>query len=497
MVAYFDHRSVLEDGVYRFAMHVNRAEFDDILLKHAASLDVDVFEETSVQTLDSDAEGATVTLKDGTKVRCRYFVDASGRRNSIATKQKREWLSSYRNIAIWQHFVGGKPAQSLPGDWNIFRAENLSPIGCFAFRDGWCWYIPVPKIVNGERVITHSVGIVTIPEILKQDGTDFTDQETFIRTVKQVPYLKDLITEAEPIDNKMLTATNYSMINGQFADFDERWLLVGDSSYFVDPLFSSGVAFATNQAVTAAMLLENTLCGTLSEQDKRDLWRDYDEGWHGMAETFALSIDQWYHALGKADPDSIYWSHRGGGPDLDIQERTFDVLLNTAVTPNLMQVITGAPVVGAAPLSRAAEKAEPAPLPADTVVTLAPDVTVREAVALDVPGFKAFVPAPPFDTDVDEKTKASYGRYWSDPVAHGDEVVSPVDSPTMAYRFSRSDGEDSTEVRGLAREGAEELLGILRAGAAPMRQLEDKLTAAQLQLLKRLARAGMVTSVQA
>jgi 2-polyprenyl-6-methoxyphenol hydroxylase-like FAD-dependent oxidoreductase len=97
---------------------------------------VDVFEETPVSDFDSDKHGCTVTLKDGTMVRSRYFVDASGRRNSIATKQKREWLSGYRNIAIWQHFTGGKSVQSLPGDWNIFREENLSPIGCFAFRDG-------------------------------------------------------------------------------------------------------------------------------------------------------------------------------------------------------------------------------------------------------------------------------------------------------------------------------------------------------------------------
>ncbi|MDQ1536394.1 MAG: hypothetical protein QOE58_787, partial [Actinomycetota bacterium] len=226
MVAYFDQPNYLKDGVHRFAIHVNRAEFDDILLKHAAEIGVDVFEGVSVSKFHSDAQGCSVTLKDGTVVKSSYFVDASGRRNSIATKQKREWLSGYRNIAIWQHFVGGKSTQSLPGDWNIFREDDLSPIGCFAFRDGWCWYIPVPKVIDGERRLTHSIGIVTIPEILKQEGFDFTDQKTFIETVKTVPYLKDLIGDAEPIADKMRTATNYSMINGQFSDYDKRWLLV-------------------------------------------------------------------------------------------------------------------------------------------------------------------------------------------------------------------------------------------------------------------------------
>lgn len=492
MVAYFDHRNVLQDGVHRFAIHVNRSEFDDILLKHAADLGVDVFEETQVSGFDSDADGCEATLKDGRVIRSAFFVDASGRRNSIAAKQKREWLSGYRNIAIWQHFLGCTPVQTLPGDWNIFREKDISAIGCFAFKDGWCWYIPVPKTIDGQRKLTHSIGIVTIPEILKQDGSDFTDQKTFIETVRTVPYLKDLIADAVPVADKMLTATNYSMINGQFANLDQRWLLVGDSAYFVDPLFSSGVAFATSQAANAAALLEATLTNKIGEQAIRDLWRDYDEGWHGMAETFALSIDQWYHALGKSNPDSIYWQHRGSGPDLDIQEQTFDVLLNTAVTPNLLEVITGAPLQNAGPLSRASENAEPAPQALDATVRLAPGVAARETFGLEVPGFKGFVPAPPFDTGVDDAAKAAIARYWSDPVVNGDAVISPASSPVSAHRFFFQDGSSDQEVRGLAREGTAEVLDILMSGTATMAQLERKLAVPQLQLLKRLARCGML-----
>ncbi|NUU22370.1 MAG: FAD-dependent oxidoreductase, partial [Streptomycetaceae bacterium] len=371
LTAFFDGRHVERDGVPRWAMHVNRSEFDEILLRHAESVGADVFEGVQVAAVDPDADGVTVRLKGGREVRAAYFVDASGRRNSIAAKQKREWLSGYRNIAIWQHYLGGKATQTLPGDWNIFRADDLSPIGCFAFLDGWCWYIPVPKIIDGERKLTHSIGIVTIPEILKREGRDFTDPDVFLRTVRQVPYLKDLIQDVVPVADGMNTATNYSMINGRFADLDQRWLLVGDAAYFVDPLFSSGVAFATNQAANAALLLETTLTGGLDARSVRDLWHDYDEAWHGMAETFALSIDQWYHALGKDRPESVYWRHRGDGPDLAIQERTFDVLLNTAVTPNLMQVISGAAPTGAGPLTRAAERAEPAPVDENAPLGLA------------------------------------------------------------------------------------------------------------------------------
>jgi flavin-dependent dehydrogenase len=490
-VAFFDHANYLADGVPRWAMHVNRAEFDHILLDHAAATGADVFEGVSVSAFTPEADGCRVTLRDGRVVRGGYFVDASGRRNSIAAKGKRRWLSGYRNIAIWQHFLGGRPVQTLPGEWNVFREPDLSPIGCFAFPDGWCWYIPVPKVVRGRRRLTYSIGIVTSPEVLRQPGKDFTDQRQFLDTVRRVPMLRDLIADVEPVGQKMLTATNYSMINDRFADYDERWILIGDASYFVDPLFSSGVAFAATQAAAAALLLRATTGGGLLQRHQRDLWRDYDEGWHGMAETFALCIDQWYHAIGKANPDSVYWHSRGTTIDLDIQDRTFDALLNTAFTPDLLQLITSgsgrmSDLHDSGPFMVASSLAEPDAPPPDTVLTLAADSRVRTGPALDVPGFKAFVPPPPFD--LPPAAKAAIAHYWRDPVANGAAVPSARTEP--CHRFAGR----GTEVRGLDRDGAADLYALLADGRHRYGELAATLSVPQLQLLKRLLRAGVVVA---
>lgn len=499
-VSLFDHANVLQDGVYRWTVHVDRPRFDHILLDHAAESGVDVFQGASVRAFKPYADHSVVTLKDGRTVRGRYFVDASGRRNSIAAKQKRSWLSGYRNIAIWQHFLGGEPLQSVEADWNIFHKDNLSPIGCFAFQDGWSWYIPVPKWVNGERHVTHSLGIVTNPEVLKLPGKDFTDYEQFLPAVKQVPILRDLIRDVTPLGTKMLTATNYSMINDHFADFDERWLLVGDASYFVDPLFSSGVAFALTQASAAAAVLIATAGGELSEQDKRGLWRDYDEGWHGMAETFALSIDQWYHAIGKSNPDSIYWSNRGTTADLDIQERTFDALLNTAFTPDLLQIITQgsrqlSDLDPEGPFVAAAAMADPErQLRADTVLALSGRAAVHQGAGLDVPGFKAFIPPPPYE--MPPELKAAIAHYWEDPVANGDAVPSPNGQPQPCHRFSLVDDADVV-VTGLDRDGAAEVADLLSRGPIRFDDLVTRLSFPQLQLLKRLLRAGIVVNAEA
>jgi flavin-dependent dehydrogenase len=577
-VAFFDHGNWARDGVHRWAMHVNRSEFDDILLRHARDVGAQVTERVTVTAVAPDADGVTVTLRRGRagggsgggeagrgeagggeagggeagggeagggeagggeagggeagggeagsgeagseqagsgeaggaqagveQVRARWFVDASGRQNSIAAKTRRGWLSSYKNIAIWQHFTGCRKVQSLDADWNIFNddSQTLSPIGCFAFRDGWCWFIPVRKIVDGQRVLTHSIGIVTNPAVLSEPGCDFTDQATFIETVRQVPLLRELIADAEPVAPTMLTATNYSRVNDQFADWDRRWLLVGDASYFVDPLFSSGVAFAAAQASAAALVLRTTADPDVPEEHKRDLWADYDAGWHGMAETFALSIDQWYHSIAKANPDSVYWRSRGTSVDLDIRERTFDALLNTAFTPDLLQVMTRGSgrvedLEASGPYVAMHDLAEPEPPAEDDLVAPAPGTTVRRSLALDVPGFKAFIPPPPFD--VPEPVKAAIADYWVDPVATGDALPGPHDRPVPCLRIERTapDGTTTTEsIHGIDfRDGVEELWALLAAGPVRWGDLAARLSGPQLLLLKRLRRAGLVDTVR-
>lgn len=494
-ITYFDHPSVVEDGVYRWALHVNRAEFDHILLNNAADHGVEVFQGVKVTAFESTTDGCVVRLKDGRSVRASYFVDASGRRTSIAATTKRQWLSQYRNVAIWQHFTGGRAAQSLPGEWNVFREPSLSPILCSAFRDGWCWYIPVPKIVNGTRTMTHSIGIVTLPEILREPGKDFTDSENFMRALGTVPHVRDLIENVEPIAEGVHTATNYSMINDQFTDFEGRWILAGDSAFFVDPLFSSGVAFGMTMGAAAALLLAETFSDTLSVQEKQDLWRDYDDGWRGLAETFALSIDQWYHAIGKNDAESIYWRSRGSVGDLELQDRTFDALLNTALIPDLLQVLSGGTgrmedLDRDGPYMRAAGLAQPATLADDTPLRLADDVTVRRGPGLDVPGFKAFMPAAPYT--VPPEVKAAFTRYWQDPLEFGSALPSPLDAPLACHRFFAAQRPDLPAVRGLDRDGAEGVWEALQAGTVTLGSFQGPLGFPQQQLVKRLVHAGLV-----
>src|SRR4051795_3773092 len=70
---------------------VTRADFDKLLLDHAAESGAEVCEETSVNQIDFSDEGATIALTRKEKaasseIRARYVIDASGRNSILSAK---------------------------------------------------------------------------------------------------------------------------------------------------------------------------------------------------------------------------------------------------------------------------------------------------------------------------------------------------------------------------------------------------------------------------
>ncbi|HEX6499711.1 MAG TPA: NAD(P)/FAD-dependent oxidoreductase [Micromonosporaceae bacterium] len=492
-VGFFEHADYLADGVPRWSVHVNRAEFDTVLLDHAQSCGAQVFQGTRVVRHIPGADGSTVVLDDGTEVRAGYFVDASGRENQVTargSRSRKQWLSEYRNIAIWSHFRNCVPAQRAPGDWNVFRDGDHSPIYAVAFEHGWVWYIPIPRVIDGVRETVWSIGIVTNPESLAR--VDLRDPEVFRATIGSIPLLRDLVADAEQVRPEMYTATNYSRVSECFGSLAERWLAVGDASYFVDPLFSSGMSFAVTQAWAAALVLRKTFDAGVDEQTKKDLWRDYDVEWRAMAETWALSIDQWYHEISRAHPGSPYWSTRARFQLDNATEGTFQALLNTALIPDLVNIMTknsrdprDLSVDG--PYLKAFTAADAVELDAEAVVALSPDARIRPSSGVDIPGFKGM--SPPFD--IPQQVRDGIADYWRDLIGNADRAPAPLADTVPCYRiYSAADPE--VEVRCLGRDGGKELWEALDDGPVRWSELAPTLTVLQGRALKRLIRAGLV-----
>lgn len=488
----FEQEAAERDGAKRWALHVNRAEFDHILVEHARSCGAEVREESPVSGVERDGDAWVVAVAGQPPVRATWFIEAAGRRTSMITGQTRWQASDYDNIALWTHVVDGRPAESLEGDWNVFRAEGLSPIGSFAFEHGWCWYIPVPRTIDGERVVTHSLGVVTTPEYVAREGARLREARGLVALARGVPLLGELVRDARPLTVSSHAAANYSRISEQLCSYEERWLLLGDSAYFVDPLFSSGVAFALNQAAAAATLLGWTSRREAPESDLREGWRDYDWGWRRLARSFALAIDQWYHAIRKAYPGSVYWNGRADRPlgIAGLQDDTFAALVDTNVSPDLLHVLTRGSqryedLDQSGPLVRNRRSGTPT-FDAGTRIRLRTGVRMRPSVTLDLPRAKA-VSAP-------GSSDTGPARYWQDPLANANAVPPLYSAPRRCFRFGSPGGHVGVRFDDEADGRALEAQLVDGAGAV-FGELDAKLSVAQRGLLSQLAAAGMITVV--
>ena len=91
---------------------VTRAEFDKLLLDHAAENGADVREETGVERVEFANEHVDVTTSDGKGIQARYVIDASGRNsvlgNKFNLKKTYEHLKNCRSSRITMASGGRK-----------------------------------------------------------------------------------------------------------------------------------------------------------------------------------------------------------------------------------------------------------------------------------------------------------------------------------------------------------------------------------------------------
>jgi 2-polyprenyl-6-methoxyphenol hydroxylase-like FAD-dependent oxidoreductase len=490
--AYFEHTLHELDGFVRWSIHCNRSEFDHILLNHARDSGVDVYEGIPVNGVSREDGVTALDLGLHGTARCKIFVNSSGRTSNTTITGERTFLSEYRNIAVWNHIVGGVRAQTLPGDWNIFREKDLSPVCSLAFEDGWFWYIPVPKLIQGKRVVTHSLGLVTDPSALQDPKKRFTDPRVFMETARKVPLLGELIKDAELVSDKFLTAPNYSRISGRMCDWEKREIRIGDAAYFVDPLFSSGVHFALQHAGMAVVMIKAAFDDSLSDAMKAELWEDYHETLCSVARGFAIAINQWYTEIARDNPSSVYWKRRGGSLTFDTRAETFQALVNGQINSDLLQVITkGTNSINALGQEGAYRRthdqiAEKEPR-GDAKVRLKRNVDVKESLTLEGPIAK------------DGKVICfAHGPYWDNPEKHDDEVLLLFSEPRHCHRFYFTDGESDVRVKFIdAKHKGLELLQLLRSGEHTYADLKERLIPPQRHLLLLTVLSDMVETVTA
>lgn len=224
------------------AFQVERAVFDERLLRRASELGATVHEEEQVTRVVTEETGVTVETDKG-RYRGRYCVDATGQAAFFAKRSKT--VAPYQDFgrgAVFSHF------DNLTDDANEVLGSDGN-IKVIMLSDGWAWLIPL----TGRRL---SVGVVTRERKLSEDSID--------ELLASSPLTNRAVRGAERLSTQL--TGNFSFRNTK--PHGARFCCIGDAACFLDPVFSSGVALAMEGAEsTSAALLPALERGTEARPD--------------------------------------------------------------------------------------------------------------------------------------------------------------------------------------------------------------------------------------
>jgi flavin-dependent dehydrogenase len=224
-----------------YSYQVHRAEFDALLLDHAAKQGADVRQRAVVESVVLDADGVSVAGQHDGKpmtARAQFLVDATGRDGLIATKLgRRERIPNLGKVALFAHFRG---AERAPG-------RDEGNIGIYVFDDGWFWWIPLANDLTSLGCVMHARTVRAWSSPL---------EGLYAEMIRRCPRLERRLAGAERV-TEIHPIANFSYMNKPLVG--DRFLVVGDAIAFVDPIFSSGVHIAIQSGELAAQAVDAAL----------------------------------------------------------------------------------------------------------------------------------------------------------------------------------------------------------------------------------------------
>ena len=184
---------------------VTRSKFDKMLLDHAAESGAEVREETLVENVDFDRDGAMLSLRRDARsrvlgraearlsenIRARYVVDASGRNSVIGNKFKlKKSYQHLQKLSLFAHYEGLEREEGI--DATLTRMVRT--------LQSWFWVIPL----ENDRT---SIGIVLEAADFKSSG--LSAEEFFERAIAEQPLVRNRIGAGRRV-SQVYTAADFS-----------------------------------------------------------------------------------------------------------------------------------------------------------------------------------------------------------------------------------------------------------------------------------------------
>jgi len=283
---------------WTWTWQVPRAQFDQVLSSTVASMGVEVEEQTSVIDIKFNGTQSITTVvdKDGNKkqIEAKFIVDASGYGRVIPRMFNLDKPSAFDpRKTHFTHFRDLKRPEGIDGNRITVVVHQ---------KRTWIWIIPFSNGIT-------SVGFVADPEFFKDFPENATERMKAI--IASDSNTQDRFGNAEMIFEPR-TIEGYAISTKQL--YGDGFVLCGNATEFLDPVFSSGVTFAMESGNKAGKLVGSFLRG-----EQVDWQVDYTEHMMQGINTFRSYVSAWY----EGDLHDIFFSEN---PDPEIKKQICSVL---------------------------------------------------------------------------------------------------------------------------------------------------------------------------
>ncbi|MCM8570037.1 tryptophan 7-halogenase [Gramella jeungdoensis] len=271
-VAEFDFSKKFGEG-WDWTWQVSRADFDKVLADEISSRGVEIQFETELKSLEYKNGiweiGCIDSSGNESQFFARFIIDSSGNGRVLARKFGLEAPPKiYDHSSIFTHIEETNRPLGKEGEQISFEVLDT---------ETWFWYIPFS---NG----TSSLGFVGSNEWFER--FEGTNEELFRKMLEETNYYNGRFDnydfQFDPVKLQNISR-NVNYIHG------EGFALTGNSAEFLDPVFSSGVAFATESGLLAAKLAYRELNG-----EKVDWEKEYSAYINKGVNVFSTYVKEWY-----------------------------------------------------------------------------------------------------------------------------------------------------------------------------------------------------------
>lgn len=254
---------------------VPRADFDMTLADAIIDKGADLRFNEEVINVQFEGKNSITTVKkqngETYQINAKFLIDASGYGRVLPRLLNIDSPSKLNpHSAIFTHIDDVRRPEGREGTQISFDIIETKV---------WLWVIPFS---NGKT----SVGIVGPTNYINQLSTNQDTTEALQNAIQKSDFYVNRFGNL-PFEFNPIWLKNYSAAVTKM--FGDGYVLTGNSTEFLDPVFSSGVCFATESGLKAAKLAIKEING-----EKVDWQTDYEDYMKEGIDVFTTYVQEWY-----------------------------------------------------------------------------------------------------------------------------------------------------------------------------------------------------------